>query len=282
MLRLPCVVFLLIFTLCSFPCVSERLTIPEIQLASQYSDELIVADYLVSEKLDGVRGYWDGQQMLTRSGRKIDLPEWFTQHFPRYALDGELWMDQGLFEQISALVRTKHTEDDEWQQVKYMLFDLPSHKGTFEARYHAMQQLVAQVNVKQLQVIKQQTITSTEALFAERDKVVAAGGEGLMLHYRQAFYTVGRSPHIVKLKPKYDAEAVVIGHSAGKGKYHGMVGALTVKNQQGIIFKIGSGLTDKQRQDPPVIGAIITYQYLGYTQKGTPRFATFLRERPPQ
>ncbi|MGX9460705.1 DNA ligase [Shewanella sp. A14] len=268
--------------LSSLTCHSEILPKPAIQLASQYSDDLDVADYLISEKLDGVRGYWDGKQMLTRSGRSVSLPMWFTQGFPDYPMDGELWLGRGQFEQISSLVRRKETQDNDWQDVKFMLFDLPEYHAPFEARYHMMKQLVSQVGSAHLQVISQQILPSTDVLLIELDKVVSAGGEGLMLHYRQAFYTVGRSKYIVKLKPKYDAEAVVIGHTEGKGKYQGQLGALTVKTQQGVVFNIGSGFSDQQRRNPPAIGTRITYQYLGFTQKGTPRFATFLRERPQQ
>jgi DNA ligase-1 len=163
-----------------------------------------------------------------------------------------------------------------------MMFDLPQHPGPFSERYSAMKMMVEQTASSHLQVIKQETVASTEALFTILDGVVNAGGEGLMLHYQQAHYAVGRSEYIIKLKPKYDAEAVVIGHTQGKGKYRGKLGALVVKTPAGLVFNVGSGLSDKQRENPPLVGSIITYQYLGFTQKGTPRFASFLRERPSQ
>ncbi|MGI2169418.1 DNA ligase [Shewanella sp. MF05960] len=282
MLRVHTFLFSVLFLMSCMVCQSEALPKPEIQLASHYAADLDVTDYLVSEKLDGVRGYWTGKQMLTRSGRTVNLPATFTQGFPEYPIDGELWLGREQFEQISALVRRQHTQIQEWQSVTFMIFDLPQHSGTFEQRYMAMQQLAQKVNSAHLQVIPQLTFADNHTLFSELDSVVDTGGEGLMLHYRHAFYTVGRSPYIVKLKPKYDAEAVVIGHTAGKGKYTGQLGALTVKTPQGKVFNIGSGLSDIQRQYPPAIGTIITYQYLGFTQKGTPRFATFLRERPAQ
>ncbi|UAL45400.1 DNA ligase [Shewanella inventionis] len=261
---------------------SDVLPKPDIQLASHYDANLEVSDYLVSEKLDGVRGYWTGKQMLTRSGRDIALPISFIKGFPDYPVEGELWLGRGQFEQISALVRREQTLEQEWQSVRFMIFDLPEHPGTFEQRYIAMQKLVKHVDSKHLQAISQLSISDNTALFNQLDRVVDEGGEGLMLHYRQAFYQVGRSQFIVKLKPKYDAEAVVIGYTEGKGKYLGLLGALTVKTPDGVVFNIGSGLTDKQRKVPPAIGATITYQYSGFTQKGTPRFATFLRERPAQ
>jgi len=261
---------------------SEVLSTPPIQLATSYQQDIKVAEYLVSEKLDGVRGYWDGKQMLTRSGRKIALPADFSAGFPNTVIDGELWLGRDRFEQISSLVRRQHVPDSEWQAVTFMIFDLPQHPGPFIERYAAMKVLVEKAASSHLQVIKQEVVDSTEALLQQLDSIVAADGEGLMLHYQQAYYTVGRSDLIVKLKPKFDAEAVVIGHTQGKGKYRDMLGALLVKTPQGLVFKIGSGLSDKQRETPPLIGSVITYQYLGLTQNGTPRFATFLRERPSQ
>ena len=282
MIRVQSVICFALILMVSSVCQSEVVSKPEIQLAGHYAADLDVAEYLVSEKLDGVRGYWTGTKMLTRSGRTVDLPATFTQGFPQYPIDGELWLGRGQFEQISALVRRQKTQMQDWQFVSFMMFDLPQHSGSFEQRYLAMQQLAQKVNSVHLHVISQLTFTDNKALFSELDSVVEAGGEGLMLHYRHAFYTVGRSQFIVKLKPKYDAEAVVIGHTAGKGKYTGQLGALTVKTPQGKVFNIGSGLSDKQRQNPPAIGTTITYQYVGFTQKGTPRFATFLRVRAVQ
>jgi DNA ligase-1 len=261
---------------------SEALSTPPIQLATQYQQNIEVTEYLVSEKLDGVRGYWDGKQMLTRSGRKIALPAGFTAGFPNLVIDGELWLGRNRFEQISALVRRLQVSDSEWQEVTFMIFDLPLYPGPFIDRYAAMKVLVQKAASSHLQVIKQETVASTEALFRQLDTVVEANGEGLMLHFQQAHYAIGRSEYIVKLKPKYDAEAVVIGHTEGKGKYRGKLGALIVKTPEGIVFNVGSGLSDKQRENRPLVGSIITHQYLGLTQKGTPRFATFLRQRPSQ
>ncbi|MBB1440937.1 DNA ligase [Shewanella sp. SG41-4] len=271
-----------ITSLYCFTTNSEVLSIPPIQLATKYKQDIDVTEYLISEKLDGVRGYWDGSNMLTRSGRKVALPSSFTLGFPNTAIDGELWLGRNRFEDISALVRRKQVPDKEWLEVKFMMFDLPRNSGPFVERYLAMKMLVEQTASIHLQVIKQDSVASNEELFAQLDSVVDAGGEGLMLHYQRAHYAVGRSEYIVKLKPKYDAEALVIGHTLGKGKYRGKVGALIVKTPAGIVFNIGSGLSDKQRENPPLVGSTITYQYLGLTQKGTPRFATFLRQRPSQ
>ncbi|MBR9727752.1 DNA ligase [Shewanella intestini] len=248
-----------------------------LQLAKHYQDGIEIEHYLVSEKLDGVRGYWDTKQLLTRNGNVIAAPAWFIAQLPNKAVEGELWLGRGQFEEISALVRTKQSSQERWRQVKFMLFDAPNMPLPFKSRYQYLQQISQHSpNVK---AITQRQFTDRDGLFDYFDKVVAHGGEGLMLHHQDAHYSVGRSPHIVKLKPKYDDEARVIGYTKGKGKYVGKVGALVVKHADGKIILLGSGLTDALRENPPRIGQLITYEYSGLTQSGMPRFARFKRVR---
>ncbi|ABV87831.1 DNA ligase [Shewanella pealeana] len=252
---------------------------PAIQLASAFDESISdITQYLVSEKLDGVRGYWDGKVMYSRSGRQIALPDWFVAGFPSYPLDGELWIKRGMFEQVSAMVRSSKVSDEEWARVKFMIFDLPAESSVFELRYRKAVKELAGIS-PYLKVIGQNQFDSFQALEAELQKVIAKNGEGLMLHKKHAFYKSGRSKDIVKLKPFYDAEARVIGYTSGKGRFSGMMGALVVKNQQGITFNLGTGFSKEQRQSPPQIGSLVTYKYYGLTQKGTPRFASFLRVR---
>lgn len=259
---------------------------PNIQLATEFSKEnsAHISDFLVSEKLDGVRGYWDGKRLVTRQGNPILAPSWFTADFPTSPMDGELWVGRGRFEAISGLIRQVSANESEWQNVRFMVFDLPKAKGGFEARYQQMQTLLAGKSVY-LQVIKQVSVESVEALYQTLDIIVAQGGEGLILHRRTALYTPGRNPNVMKLKPYLDAEAKVIGHIAGKGQFAGQLGSLRVQTADGRVFSIGTGFSLAERQHPPAIGTLITYKYLGLTVNGLPRFASFLRIRsdiPPE
>lgn len=68
---------------------------PPVMLANIYRADTKLADYWVSEKLDGVRGYWDGEKMLTRGGERIAAPDWFTAGLPKIPMDGELWVGRG-------------------------------------------------------------------------------------------------------------------------------------------------------------------------------------------
>jgi DNA ligase-1 len=117
------------------------------------------------------------------------------------------------------------------------------------------------------------------SLQAHLAAVLKAGGEGLMLHRADAPYESGRSDTLLKLKPWLDAEAIVVGHRPGKGKYAGQLGALRVQLPDGRLFSLGTGFTDAQRRAPPPIGATVTYRYRELTASGLPRFASFVRLR---
>ncbi len=256
-------------------------TIPELLLAKTYKKSIDITEYLVSEKLDGVRAYWDGKQLVSRQGNPFHAPAWFIEDFPSQPLDGELWIARNHFQQTLSTVRKKQAIDEEWQQISYQLFELPHAMGTFKQRVEAMQRLVEGLSIPHLKMIKQYHLKTTVELIKNLDTVVAQGAEGLMLHRADALYQSGRSEVLLKVKKHQDAEAQVIQHLAGKGKFATLLGSLLVEDQNGLRFKIGTGFSLKQRQNPPAIGSTITYQYFGRTQKGLPRFASFLRVRKP-
>jgi DNA ligase 1 len=252
-------------------------TSPDVLLAQNAPAGLDPAGYWVSEKLDGVRALWDGRSLRFRSGRTVAAPLWFTAKLPATPLDGELWMGRGTFDALSGAVRRTQPLDAEWKQVKYMVFELPMAQGTFTQRIWQMQAMVKAADWPQLQAVEQTEIANHAALQARLKAVIAAGGEGLVLHRASAPVTRGRSDVLLKLKAVQDAEAEVVGHEPGKGKFEGMLGALDVKTASGVRFKLGTGLSDAQRQNPPAIGSTVTYSYRDVTPSGKPRFASFLR-----
>jgi len=252
---------------------------PDLLLANVYRDDISVEQYWISEKLDGVRAYWDGQQLISRGGNIIAAPDWFTAGFPAQPLDGELWFARQQFETILSIISKQQPVVSEWQQLRYYIFELPNAPGTFSQRISAMQALVQKQNSLYLRMVKQFRVADRTELFALLQQFEQAGAEGVMLHHQDALYKTGRSSDLLKLKSYQDTEATVIGYRPGRGKYQGMVGALIVRTPEGKEFAIGSGLTDALRQTPPAIGSEITYRYNGYTSNGIPRFARFLRER---
>jgi DNA ligase-1 len=254
---------------------------PPLQFASSYQKNIVIKDYWVSEKLDGVRGYWTGKALFTRSGNLLSPPPWFIENWPKTAMDGELWSERGQFETISGCVRRKYSDGECWKSLKLMVFDLPNQPGSFTLRLPLIKQLVQGSQSAYLAMVPQKKIANHTDLYALLDNVVKQNGEGLMLHLAKAHYQSGRSKNVLKLKKHQDAEAVVIAHMPGKGKYQGLLGAIKVRTTEGIIFKIGNGFSDQQRQQPPKIGSVITYKYIGKTKRGVPRFASFLRIKNP-
>ncbi|HEX6735585.1 MAG TPA: DNA ligase [Azonexus sp.] len=252
---------------------------PEILLANVYRDGIDVTQYLVSEKYDGVRALWDGEQLRFRSGQPINAPGWFVDGLPKLALDGELWLGRGRFERLSGIVRREQPVDAEWRQVRYMIFELPGGEGSFRERAERIGSLVVQLGVPWLVAVQQEPVSDQASLQARLASVLKAGGEGLMLHRADAPYETGRSDTLLKLKPWLDAEAVVVAHQPGRGRYIGQLGALRVRRADGREFNLGTGLTDRQRRDPPPLGATVTYRYRELTAGGLPRFASFLRIR---
>jgi DNA ligase-1 len=250
---------------------------PALTLAEVYAPGARLDSYLVSEKYDGVRAYWDGTRLITRGGLVINAPAWFTADLPPVPLDGELWLGRRRFAEVSGAVRRLEPEPDTWRRMRYMLFDLPGAEGGFEMRLRMLRRLVAALDRQHVVLVEHAVIADQGALAARLDAVVAAGGEGLMLHRRDAPYRPGRSDALFKLKPYLEGEARVIRHLPGRGKYQGMLGSLLVELPNGKRFRIGSGFSDAERSAPPPVGSIVSFKYHGYTKNGLPRFASFLR-----
>lgn len=254
-------------------------SVTPILLANVLGEHVDTKAYLVSEKYDGVRAIWDGQTLRFRSGRIVNAPAWFIAKLPAQKLDGEMWLARGAFEQLSGMVRKTTPLDDEWRQIKYMIFELPDGSGSFADRYTRIREIVAKTGWSQLVAVEQFRIADRAALKRKLNEVVSGGAEGLMLHLADAPYVTGRSDVLLKLKPLLDTEAKVVEHIPGKGKYSGQMGALKMEMPNGKRFKIGTGFSDAVRKNPPPVGTIVTYTYRGLTNSGTPRFASYLRVR---
>jgi DNA ligase-1 len=252
---------------------------PALLLAERYDGQADVSRYWVSEKLDGVRAYWDGARLCFRSGRPVPAPVWFVAALPARPLDGELWLGRGNFARLSGIVRRSEPDDAEWRQMRYMIFELPAAPGDFSARAATIRATVAAAGLPWLQAVEQFRVADAKALQRKLDEVVRGGGEGLMLHRADAPYETGRSAALLKLTPWRDAEARVVAHLPGKGKYAGMLGALRVEMPDGRRFSLGTGFSDAERRAPPPVGALVTYRYRELTAAGLPRFPRYLRVR---
>ena len=261
---------------------------PPLMLANVYSPSVALADYWVSEKYDGVRGFWDGQKLLTRGGQTINAPAWFIANWPATPMDGELWAGRGQFQKAVSTVRQQTPDDAAWRGIKFMVFDLPAESGVFTDRLTKLNNVVAKLAVPWVQAVPQTKATTHAALQSQLKQITKAGAapsaEGLMLHRGSSLYKAARNDDLLKVKTHDDAEAKVIGYIPGKGKYAGQMGALLVEipgsnGEPAKRFKLGTGFTDAQRQNPPPVGSQVTYRYRGLNDSGIPRFASFMRQR---
>ncbi len=270
--------FLAVFFVAVFVTPAVEGESPDLLLAEKYRQDIDLSAYWVSEKLDGVRAFWDGERLISRGGNAFSAPSWFTAGFPRVALDGELWTGRGRFEETASIV-ARSIPHDGWRQVRYLVFDLPTDSDVFDVRLQNLRAVVATSQNEFLAVVVQEKIADHKSLLNKLDEVTLAGGEGLMLHRGDSRYYGGRGMDLLKLKRFDDAEGIVIAHNPGKGKFTGMMGSVTVRTADGITAKIGSGFSDDERKTPPPIGATITFKHQGFTGTGKPRFPVFWRIR---
>lgn len=251
---------------------------PPILLAHVWDHETDLAGWWMSEKLDGVRAYWDGERFVSRLGNPYLAPAWFTAGFPKTPLDGELWLDRKAFQRTVSVVR-RQDRGDAWREIKFLVFDAPAHGGDFEARVDHYQRAVAAAGSAHLHAHAHERCRGVDHLRAELARVEALGGEGLMLRRPGSAYEVGRSMTLLKVKSFFDSEARVVGHQAGSGRHRGRLGALLVELPDGTSFAVGSGLSDAERAAPPPVGAIITFRYQELSDGGVPRFPTYVGVR---
>ena len=251
---------------------------PELLLLEKYQPGMNVDAWLVSEKLDGVRAYWDGHRLFTRQGKRLSVPDWFAEQLPPFELDGELWFARGRFEETLSIVMRDQPHPG-WRRIVYNIFEVPHAPGGLLTRLQRLESYLQIHPSTHVRAIPQTVCRDRKQLMESLDAVIVAGGEGLVLRNPESLYETGRSFNALKVKRFDDMEGTVLGYRPGKGKYQGMVGALWVEIEGGLRFYLGSGLTDQERTTPPALGSIITFKYQGLSSNGIPRFASFLRVR---
>lgn len=249
---------------------------PDLMLLQSYEKQDITG-WVMSEKLDGIRGYWDGKQLYTRQNQILTPPHYFLQHFPPFAIDGELFSERGQFEKISSIIRSQ--KDTGWETLALHVFDVPNAQGDLHQRLATLAHYLNTHPTPYIKIITQIPVQSSQHLQAFLTEIEKLGGEGVVVRNPNAPYEFGkRSSQILKFKTALDEECTVIEHHKGKGQFESILGALTCENHRGR-FKIGSGFNLEERTTPPPIGSVITYKYRGLTNSGKPRFATYWREK---
>ena len=255
----------------------DEATEPPLLLAHPWTQDIDLTGWWISEKLDGVRAYWDGTQFLSRLGNRFFPPPWFVDAFPHHPLDGELWGGRKLFQRTVGIVK-RQDRSPLWKDLLYVVFDAPAHEGEFEERIEHARQSVEGKSAY-VRIHEHVVCAGIDHLRSELSRVEALGGEGLMARRPRSKYEAGRSSSLLKVKSFRDAEARVIGHAAGAGRHKGRLGALEVELADGKRFNVGTGFSDEERGSPPPIGSIITFRYQELSDGGVPRFPSYVGVR---
>ncbi|HET6878888.1 MAG TPA: DNA ligase [Pirellulales bacterium] len=253
-------------------------TVPGLLLAHTWENDLDLTDWWMSEKLDGVRAYWDGKQFVSRQGNVYHAPDFFVAGLPELPLDGELWMGRKAFQRCVSIVR-RQDKSDLWQSIRFLVFDMPTAGGPFEERLEQLRDCLAPNRARFAEIHEHDRCRGLDHLREELARVEALGGEGLMLRQPGSPYEAGRSPTLLKVKTFHDAEARVVEHLPGTGRHKGRLGALGVVLPDGTSFSIGTGFSDAERDHPPAIGSVVTFRYQELSDRGVPRFPSFVRVR---
>ena len=283
-------------------------------MPSPKSDEKCIppVGWIVSEKYDGYRARWMGETnhvFLSRAQKEFSgAPEWYKLAMPEENLDGELWVGRENFQSMG-VVRKKAPDPKEWIPVKYLVYDIPDLDKPFSERLVILRKIVKENKdrwdeVKKtlpeelqiecpLKMAPQTVIESEEQMEGIYRTIIEKGGEGIMLKDPDSFYENKRSNYLLKYKPSFDEEAIIVDYKLGKGKYTGILGGFICKpllnmdtyhlidKDEQHEFSI-SGMDDEVRneyKETHPIGTVISYEHSGKTDSGKPRFARYMRKR---
>lgn len=282
--------------------------------------------WIMSEKFDGYRALFryedDGSgpvgKFYSRAGKPFQAPKWFLESMPPpnllgdKILDGELWAGRDNF-QLMGVVRKKVPVPEEWIKIQYQVYDITNIEGGFVERIKGLKRIVNftqkswNIRLKNeefyipddskieapLIFAQQKRITGEKMMKSFYQNIIDNGGEGIMMKHPNSPYQDGRSSFMLKYKPAFDREAIIIDYKMGEGKYTGMLGSfickplinhdtyMSVDPDDNHIFTL-SGMDDKIRKSfkkTHCEGTIITFECSGFTDKGVPRFARYLRIR---
>lgn len=243
-------------------------------LAERYSSKKhSIAGWLMSEKFNGVRAIWDGENLKSRNGNIFHAPAWFVAGLPEgVIIEGELWMGIDTLAQVISEVKKINGD---WTGIHFLIFDAVidgvAHRNRME--------IVRSLSLPDwCDVVEQVVCESAEHLNRFHDQVKANGGEGVVLKNPEAYYQYERTGDFLKVKDADTDEAAVTGYRMGTGRFAGQVRSLICKFN-GKIFVLNSGLNKEVRKNPPRRGEKVTFEYYGLTKAGKPNHAVFLVTR---
>jgi DNA ligase 1 len=254
---------------------------PPLLLAETWDGAMDLTGWWLSEKLDGVRAYWDGERFVSRQGNTFHAPDWFVSGLPKFALDGELWIARKSFQRTVSIAR-RQDRSDHWKEMTYVVFDAPGLDKPFEDRLAMVKECFQGGAHRHATAHVHERCRGADHLSAELARITAADGEGLMLRRPGSRYEAGRSTTLLKVKKFLDGEARVLKHLEGAGRHKGRLGALMVELEDGTTFQVGTGFSDAERDQPPPLGCTIAFRYQELSDRGVPRFPSYVGLRAEQ
>jgi len=258
-----------------------------VMLAKTWKGDTDPTGWHMSEKLDGMRAYWTGTRMLSRNGNPIAIPDWLEILLPPTPLDGELWLGRGRFQDLVSVARKNTPRDPRWTDVQYLVFDAPQTPGGCEERFAALRKTVQTACRKWKRkgpcplVFVEQTVCRSRAdLQRFHRQITALGGEGAMIRAPGSPYSRSRTSELLKVVTSIRDEAEITGHTEGTGRNRGRLGAYQARLlDSGTAFKVGTGISDDERDNPLPLGTIITVEYKEKTNAGVPRHPRLIGPR---
>ena len=246
-----------------------------LQKPSNYEDSIDISNWYMSEKLDGIRAYWDGKELFSKNKNKIFAPSWFTKDFPPFPLDGELWTKRGDFENIQSIVLSQQ-ESKDWENITYNIFEIPNVNGNFQTRLDFLENYLKKNPNRYIKIIPQIVCKDKNHLNKFLQELLKNGAEGVIIKNPNLSYETGRTNNSLKVKEFLDDEGKVIAHNFNKD---GSFKSLKIELKNKTVFNLGGGFKKEDRLNPPKIGEFVTFKYYGLTKNGKPKFASFLRVR---
>ena len=150
----------------------------------------------ISEKMDGIRAFWNGITLISRNGTEIKSPNWFIEQLPKdISLDCELWGGRGTFETL--IGRLNSSDIVGWERIHLMVFDLPNSGEPYEMR---MRNLSNQILPNHVQIVNVDRCKSSEDIGKYLAIIVDLGGEGMMANKANSMYNPMRVESLLKVK----------------------------------------------------------------------------------
>ena len=146
----------------------------------------------------------------------------------------------------------------------YKVFGYLTHKEYNQGRAEIPRELM-DCGLPDHMIVTNKVIYNKQELDDYLKEVVSLGYEGLMLYQPDFIWkdTKSRTISLCKYKKRRTADLRCIGTNDGEGKYVGLIGSLSLQDNDGRIVSVGSGLSDWDRNRLPseFVGKVIEIEF---------------------